>query len=93
MDNIKALLITFLIACSLIKTTEIIAHETLKTSIIIPCHPKHAQYLYELLKFYENQTILPNEVVISLSEANQVDLILKNNFKIINNYYNLYREE
>lgn len=43
------------------------------TSLIIPCHPKHAQYLYELLKMYEQQTILPDEVVISLSEAKQVD--------------------
>ena len=45
----------------------------IKTSIIVPCHPAHAPYLYNLLKCYEKQTVLPTEVVISLSEADRVD--------------------
>lgn len=41
----------------------------LKTSLIIPCHYKHAVNLAPLLSMYENQTRLPDEVVISISEA------------------------
>lgn len=48
------------------------AKEYLTTSVIIPCHPKHAKYLYELLKIYEKQTILPDEIVISISEVDQI---------------------
>lgn len=40
-----------------------------KISVIIPCYYKHAKQLYFLLKMYENQTRLPDEVVISLSET------------------------
>lgn len=45
----------------------------ISVSIIIPCIWKHAHYLYPLLKLYERQTALPDEVIISLSQANQVD--------------------
>lgn len=44
----------------------------MKTSIIIPCHPSHFPYLNALICSYENQTVLPDEVIISLSEANKV---------------------
>ena len=44
----------------------------LSVGVIIPCHPKHAPYLYDLIRAYENQTVQPNELVISLSESNQV---------------------
>jgi len=37
-------------------------------SVIIPCYYKHAAKLFSLLRMYENQTRLPDEVVISLSE-------------------------
>jgi hypothetical protein len=47
--------------------------ETKKISLIIPCHYKHANQLYALLRIYENQTRLPDEVVISLSNANEVN--------------------
>lgn len=43
-----------------------------KTSVIIPCYHGNARFLYSLLKLYERQTILPDEVVISLSEAHFV---------------------
>lgn len=42
-------------------------------SVIIPCYYKHAPLLYSLLALYEQQTRLPDEVVISLSQAHLVD--------------------
>ncbi len=50
----------------------ITADTHLKTSIIIPCHPRHACHLYDLISLYEEQTVLPDEIVISLSQSNQV---------------------
>lgn len=41
-------------------------------SVIIPCHYKHALLLPELLLRYESQTVLPNEVVIALSDSAKV---------------------
>lgn len=46
--------------------------EQFTTSIIIPCYYKHAHLLYPLLNYYTQQTVLPDEVVISLSEYKQV---------------------
>ncbi len=42
------------------------------TSVIIPVCAQHAQHLYPLLKLLEQQTELPDEVVISLSESGNV---------------------
>ena len=47
--------------------------DQLTTSLIIPCCPEHAQHLHELLKVYEHQTELPDEVVIALSSSAEVD--------------------
>lgn len=47
--------------------------ENKKTSLIIPCYHKHAPRLYSLLRMYENQSKLPDEVVISLSESHLVE--------------------
>lgn len=44
----------------------------LKTSLIIPCTYKHAHYLPNLIEFYELQTVLPDEIIISLSESDHV---------------------
>lgn len=44
-----------------------------RVSIIIPCKYTHAQFLYTSLKAYEQQTVIPHEVVISLSEAHLAD--------------------
>lgn len=44
----------------------------LSVSVIIPCHFKHAKYLPELLHAYEEQSVLPDEIVIALSEVGQV---------------------
>ncbi|MCX5921926.1 MAG: glycosyltransferase [Candidatus Dependentiae bacterium] len=49
------------------------ANNELKTSIIIPCSSRHAVHLYDLLKLYEAQTVLPDEVVISLSDVHLVE--------------------
>lgn len=66
--------IAALVLCIFAHLSYIIASETthLKTSIIIPCHPRHACHLCELISLYEEQTVLPDEIVISLSESNQV---------------------
>ncbi len=55
--------------------------DPLTTSIIIPCAPGHVKYLYNLLQLYEQQTSLPNEIVISLSEAYQIDQNILNALK------------
>lgn len=45
-------------------------------SIVIPCHPSHFPLLENLLDAYASQTVLPDEVVISLSEYDKIDLAL-----------------
>jgi len=44
----------------------------LTSSVIIPCHHAHFKHLKELLLLLSQQTELPDEVVISLSEVNKV---------------------
>ncbi len=44
----------------------------LRVSIIIPCHAHHVRHLYKLVKCYEEQTELPDEIVISLSSDTEV---------------------
>jgi glycosyltransferase involved in cell wall biosynthesis len=48
------------------------------TSIIVPCHSTHAKYLPDLLCHLKNQTVLPDEVVIAISDADSIsdDIIL-----------------
>jgi len=75
MNKIKILLIIACMSYILIKTEEK-SKNFLTTSVIIPCHPKHVQYLYELLRTYEKQTNLPDEIVISISEISQVETSL-----------------
>ena len=45
-------------------------------SIIIPCVYKHACYLQNLLEHYKNQTLLPDEIIISLSESDKIDPLI-----------------
>jgi hypothetical protein len=40
----------------------------MKTSIILPCHFKHFHLVPQLLENYKMQTVLPDEIVISLTE-------------------------
>jgi glycosyltransferase involved in cell wall biosynthesis len=49
------------------------ALDALTSSVIIPCHAPHFQYLEELLQSYERQTRPPDEVVIALSGCSQLD--------------------
>ena len=44
----------------------------LRTSVVIPCHPDHFVLLEPLLEQYAAQSVRPDEVVISLSEAHKV---------------------
>jgi len=45
----------------------------MKISLVIPCTPYHfCNSLAEVLKSYENGTVVPDEVVVSLSEARKV---------------------
>lgn len=46
--------------------------KSLKTSLIVPCAPRHFQYIDELLLAYAHQTQLVDEVIISLSECEKV---------------------
>lgn len=39
----------------------------MKISIIIPCTSKHILYLENLIKIYEKQTVIPDEIVIIIS--------------------------
>lgn len=47
--------------------------KSLKTSIIIPCYYKHVDCLDFLLEQYANQTTLPDEVVVVVSQADKVE--------------------
>jgi glycosyltransferase involved in cell wall biosynthesis len=40
-----------------------------RISVIIPCHPVHATHLYRLLEILEQQTVLPDEVIVSICEC------------------------
>jgi cellulose synthase/poly-beta-1,6-N-acetylglucosamine synthase-like glycosyltransferase len=42
-------------------------------SIIIPCYPGHFKFLKELIFDFCQQSVLPEEIVISLSEADKID--------------------
>lgn len=45
----------------------------LTTSILVPCHPDHFPLLHSLFICYREQTVPPDEIVVSLSEAPKVD--------------------
>ena len=42
------------------------------TSVIIPCHYTHFPLIQKLLTTYENQSVLPDEIVISLSGCQNI---------------------
>jgi hypothetical protein len=46
----------------------------LKTSVIIPCYSKHFLMITDLLEQLENQTVLPDEVVICLTKHQVADI-------------------
>lgn len=53
---------------------EIKDYVPMRTSVIIPCHHIHFDFISELLECYKEQTRLPDEIIISLT-LNQVDKI------------------
>lgn len=57
-------------------------YQQLKTSIIIPCHNAHFTHIPDLLKTLQNQTVIPDEVVISLS--NYTDQLENEIYKVEN---------
>lgn len=73
MNRFKLIFILlFLIGGSSIECLEKKDYQVMKTSIIVPCYYKHFALVYELLDYYKNQTVLPDEVIISLSESHKV---------------------
>jgi len=59
-------------------------------SIIVPCFPPHIKYLNKLILNINNQTVLPEEIIVAISEMNnhdgnnlQTDLQENSNIKII----------
>ncbi len=42
-------------------------------SIIIPCYYKHVSQLYSLISMCQTQSVLPDEIVISISECHNAD--------------------
>jgi hypothetical protein len=42
---------------------------TVKIGVAIPCYQGHIERLFDLLKSIQNQTILPNKVVVSTSST------------------------
>lgn len=58
----------------------------LTVSVIIPCHWKHFNELTNLIKCYENQSKLPDEIIIVVSEFDKI-----NNVKISKLLLNKYK--
>ena len=56
-----------LLACCLMLSLGI-ESKSVKVSVIIPCYYKHAGCLDSLLELYAQQTTLPDEVVVVVSE-------------------------
>jgi len=48
--------------------------QPMKVSVIIPCHSNHFVLLRDLLQRYRMQSVVPDEIVISLSNIGQIDL-------------------
>jgi glycosyltransferase involved in cell wall biosynthesis len=54
----------------------------MKIGIAVPCYHGHINKLYELLDSIENQTRLPNKVVVSSSSTKKIDIIKKYRFDL-----------
>jgi hypothetical protein len=53
---------------------------SLTTTVIVPCYYGHVQYLRELFDALSQQTVLPDEAVISISQAHLVDPLILEDF-------------
>jgi len=72
----KLLIIIASISC-------LVANEKLVISVVVPCDYKHFQYVGSLLTHYSKQTLLPDEVVISLSRSAELS---EETIKKVENY-------
>ncbi|MEX0939741.1 MAG: glycosyltransferase family A protein [Candidatus Babeliales bacterium] len=46
---------------------------TMTTSVVVPCVARHFLWLSGMLESYENQTVRPDEVIISISEVEKLN--------------------
>lgn len=60
--------------------------ESFTTSIVVPCHSKHARSLNELIDNLEQSSVLPDEVVISLSGVKNIAEGVVGNIKKSNKF-------
>lgn len=67
---IKIVILVIILLLLFTKTDEYFEPKRIyNVAVIIPCVPSHVQYLAELLKSINNQTVLPKRVIIALSET------------------------
>lgn len=90
MRSIHLYMQVFLIAClfpffSLESLEERQSPHPMRTSIIVPCHTKHFGLIPPLLTYYENQTILPDEVVIALNPIPPGDHAIREAIEVVKN--------
>ena len=48
--------------------------QSLTTSVIIPCHYGHFKHLFALLEIHTQQSVIPDEIIISLSESEKIPI-------------------
>lgn len=68
----NAKIFSIILVCSLYALEPRAQPLNLRTSVVIPCHPDHFVLLEPLLEQYSMQSVLPDEIVVSLSEAHKV---------------------
>lgn len=65
--------LTYYVQIQTLSCEKLIKTSLIKTSLIVPCCWKHASQINFLLSEYEQQTELPDEVIISISECARID--------------------
>ncbi len=70
---IFGLLSNLSILCGIANLVEKSEKRPMTTSVIVPCIARHFFWISGMLEAYQNQTKRPDEVVISLCDAKQVD--------------------
>lgn len=62
----KGLLVFFILFCQILRA--------IHTSIVVPCSVENIPYLPELIESYNCQTVMPDEMIITLSEISKMDI-------------------
>ena len=57
-------------------------------SLVIPSTPNHFQYVDCIIKNYLNGTVIPDEIIISVSNSHQIDSKIFDS--LIDKYFNTY---